>query len=567
MNFLLNILLLLLVVLFTACEDDSVEQNVEPAQEFTDITSKIFYNEAAYITSMCYTKTTDETNNTFNPCYACHINSIEPNYVNDFIRQESYDFNAYTLKNRFTNLFKDRTQEVNNIDDEEILNYIRENNYINNNEINLASTLKNLPQEWDVNKDEIWNGYMPDCYFNFDDEGFDIDPNGGYTFWRAFAYTPFLGTFWPTNGSVDDVLIRLPEPFYKNSSDEIDIEVYKINLAIVESLIKKEDINIKSVDENIYGVDLNQNGVLDEATKVVYVWDIPKYDLEQKIFYDYSIYFVGQANILQKEGSLNLAPALYPKDTEFLHSVRYLDFDENGTIGLSSRMKELRYAKKVSYNSYPQLQNAALADLKEKIDFPERLRSIEGSAEEGLYTGLGWVYQGFIEDKDGYLRPQTYEENLNCIGCHSGIGAIVDSTFVFPRKLDFNSFQNGWFHYTQHGLQDIKEPLLKDGRREYLEYLKTNPYGDEFRTNTEIYEKFHDENGSLGITETDKFENDITYLLYPSTSRALELNKAYKVIVEEQSFIYGKAGHIKPLENIYEELDEVKTTNLEIIYK
>ncbi len=67
-----------------------------------------------------------------------------------------------------------------------------------------------------------WSGYTPDCYFNFDDEGFDREYNGTYTGWRAFAYYPFLGTFWPTNGSTDDVLIRLSDSFRKKAGGEED---------------------------------------------------------------------------------------------------------------------------------------------------------------------------------------------------------------------------------------------------------------------------------------------------------------------------------------------------------
>ena len=77
-------------------------------------------NRAAYVTSQCYTKTTDDNNNIHNPCFTCHINSETPNYINDFELQEVLDFGDYTKVNRFTNLFKDRTQAVNNISDEKI---------------------------------------------------------------------------------------------------------------------------------------------------------------------------------------------------------------------------------------------------------------------------------------------------------------------------------------------------------------------------------------------------------------------------------------------------------------
>ncbi len=206
-----------------------------------------------------------------------------------------------------------------------------------------------------------------------------------------------------------------------------------------------------------------------------------------------------------------------------------------------------------------------MSEIKEKDAFPDRLRTILGNSEEGLATGLGWRYQGFIEDENGELRPQNYEETLYCIGCHSGIGAITDSTFVFQRKFDKTHFQKGWYHWSQdaNGLKGIAEPKTKDGRDEYTLYLEQNHAGDEFRANMEVMEKFFDDKGVLKTEETTKLHSDISHLLYPSTTRALELNKAYKIIVDEQSFIYGRDAHVKPVENVYREVEIGKSTNIE----
>ena len=522
-------------------------------------------NDAAYITSQCYTKTEDNNEKVHNPCFSCHINSEAPNYINDPDLQEAYDMGAYSKVNRFTNLFKDRTDAVAKISNKEILSYIRKDNYKENDTLLLAKKLKELPAEWDVNENGKWDGYMPDCYFSFDSEGFDKDPNGNYTGWRAFGYYPFLGTFWPTNGSTDDVLIRLPKEFQQDSQGAFDLEVYKINLAIIEALIKREDIAIDSVDERLYGVDLNQDGRLAIANSVVFNWMKPSYDTKKGKITNFSMHYVGKAKAMLESNEHLIAPGLYPKGTEFLHSVRYIDIDEESrTIKMASRMKELRYGKKIAWNSYSQLQNAALAEIKEKDDFPDRLRTILGNSEEGLSTGLGWVYQGFIEDQNGELRPQNYEETKYCIGCHSGIGAIADSTFVFQRKFDKTHFQKGWYHWSQdaNGLKGIVEPKSKDGRDEYTLYLEQNGAGDEFRANMEVIEKFFDKNGTLKKEEIKKMHNDISYLLYPSVARALELNKAYKVIVDEQSYIYGRDAHVKPLENVHREVEEGQSTGV-----
>ena len=40
-------------------------------------------NPAPYIPSQCYTKTEDAAGAVHNPCYACHITSVAPNYIDD----------------------------------------------------------------------------------------------------------------------------------------------------------------------------------------------------------------------------------------------------------------------------------------------------------------------------------------------------------------------------------------------------------------------------------------------------------------------------------------------------
>lgn len=228
-------------------------------------------------------------------------------------------------------------------------------------------------------------------------------------------------------------------------------------------------------------------------------------------------------------------------------------------------MKELRYAKKRSWITYAELSNATLSEIKDKDAFPDRLRTIIGNTESGLSNNLGWIYQGFIEDAKGELRPQNYEETQYCIGCHSGIGAIADSTFVFQRKFDHGEFQNGWYHWGQDakGLKDIKEPKRPDSRDEYSLYLEVNHAGDEFRANQEVIERFFDQNGTLKEDAVAVLKNDISYLLVPSVQRAVQLNKAYKIIVEEQSYIYGRDAHVAPATNVHKELLIDETTGIE----
>ena len=79
-----------------------------------DFKTTIAKNPAIYIPPMCYTKTVDNKGNVHNPCFACHINSIPPNYNNDYDLQAAYDFPEFAMKNRYSNLFKDFTKDVKN---------------------------------------------------------------------------------------------------------------------------------------------------------------------------------------------------------------------------------------------------------------------------------------------------------------------------------------------------------------------------------------------------------------------------------------------------------------------
>lgn len=510
---------------------------------------------ASYITSMCYTKTKDElTGQVSNPCYSCHTKGKIPNYTNDTDLQLEYNFPQEILKNPYINLFKDRSQKVAMLTDEEILKYIRASNYFDTKG-NIVLK-ESLPQGW--------KGYVPDCYYYFDDEGFDHDYKNRYTGWRAFRYYPFLGTFWPTNGSTDDVLIRLSKSFREDSNGTFDKEIYKLNLAIVEAVVKQKDILLpKSVDETHYGVDLNQNGRLDSADTIVF---------SSKNYFN-NMSYVGKAKEALQTGSIHLAGGLFPEGTEFLHSVRYIDWDESlRHIKMAPRMKELRYAKKSVWTSYSELERIAKSELWESETNQETQTQAEvwqGNYEEGLKTGTGWIYQGFIEDREGVLRPQTHEETINCMGCHAGIGATTDTTFAFARKFEGTHKTEkdyGWKHWSQKGLSGVHEPKAnykgKGEVYEYSFYLQNNHSGNEFRDNNEVQEKFFNADGSLKEAMVQKLHTDISTLIFPSKKRALQLDKGYKVLVEEQSYIYGRDANVRPMKHVYKEIDEGQRTQI-----
>lgn len=548
-----NIILLTLLPFFVGCGNNSTSSTASYIQNL-EVENNISYAEimntrGSYITAMCYTKTMDKTTNTvFNPCYSCHTKGKIPNYYNDTNLQMEYNFPAEVMKNPFINLFKDRSTKVASMTGSATLAYLRESNYLNHKGEILPT--QELPIEW--------KGYRPDCYFHFDDDGFDQDHKGRYTGWRAFRYYPFLGTFWPTNGSTDDVLIRLDTIFRQDENNTFSKKIYTLNLAIVEALIKQKEIVLPSAtDEKVYGVDLNSNGLLDTALSISPMIES----------------YVGLAKLYLGEKKVHLAQGLFPENTEFLHSVRYIDWDDDKEqIALSARMKELRYAKKYTWKRYGEIERAAQSEFLEALALDSSTATMaffKGNYEEGLRNEIGWVYQGFIENKSGRLRPQTHEETIACMGCHSHLGATTDSTFAFARKFEgVKKDQNdyGWNHWSQKGLNGLKEPMaeyLNHGKQyEYSFYLQNNHSANEFRNNEEVQSKFFDDNGSIKQEMIDALHDDITLLLFPSKERALALNKGYKAIVEEQSYIYGRDIHIKPLKHVYKVIKEGQVTGI-----
>jgi hypothetical protein len=260
------------------------------------------------------------------------------------------------------------------------------------------------------------------------------------------------------------------------------------------------------------------------------------------------MHYAGRAT---REGTWPIAPGLFPLNTEFLHSVRYLDVASDGVITIAPRMKELRYAKKVRWLSSAELARNAAAEAVEQAASPDGALYFVPEADLGVYNAQGWFLQGFIEASDGALRPQSYEETVACVGCHGGIGATTDSIFSFPRKLAPTAAARGWFHWTQHGLSGIPEPRRRDGRYEYSLYLAINHAGDELRENTEVLARFFDERGRLSLAETARLHGDIATLLMPSPTRAIDLDRAYLAIVREQSFVRGRDAVLASSSHIY----------------
>lgn len=516
-------------------------------------------NDIANIPPQCFTRTQDARHGpVHNPCYVCHAETEEPNFQRQPENQLSYAFPLVRavakVRNDWSNLFADREAAIAEMGDAEILNYIRQDNYRDSRgTIDLADRLRRVPKRWDVNGNGRWDGYVPDAAFNFDDDGFDRDAKGQLTGWRAFSYVPFPGTFMPTNGSFDDVLMRLPDAFRQDADGRFDQVVYKTNLAIVESLVRRTDVAIAATNEKALGADLDRDNELGTATHVAYDWaPLKKREMS----------YVGRAALEQKAGRVHAAAGLFPEGTEFLHSVRYLDIGKDGSVKPAVRMKELRYSRKRLWQTYSDLRQMALLEAKEAVLSPDRPEQYLGDPERGAESKLGWVYQGFIEDRKGRLRPQTGEESQFCLGCHGGLSATDDTVFSLSRKID-NGPNQGWYHWGAEPFKGLADPLRKDGKPEFATYLLNNQAGDEYRANDEVRTRFFDEYGKPRTAAFEALKNDLSTLMLPSPQRALSLNKAYRLIVREQSYDKGRDAVLRPAKNVWKEVDQNALTGIE----
>lgn len=559
-----SVVLLGLLTLLNGCDgggggDGGSSTTNTSAEAEVDLISTNAVNKLAYIPPQCFTKTQDSAGSTVqNPCYVCHADTAEPNYYSQPELQLSYDFpqveSGKNVVNPWTNLFKDRSAALAAISDDAVKTYVNGDNYLDKSgAIILASRLANLKTSWDADKNGRWGGYVPDAYFNFNAAGYDLDPQGKTTGWRAFAYYPFPGAFMPTNGAFDDVLIRLPAAFRQTAAGVEDLNIYTLNLAIVEALVKRANISIAATDETKLGVDLDNDGKLATATQIKFHWNPTQGDTMQ---------YVGLAKDQLAAGKVHLAAGLFPEGTEFLHSVRYLGVASDGTVNPATRMKELRYSRKNYWMTYSDLELRAKMEAKDKVIDPDRPEQYGGDSEHGLSNSLGWNYQGFIEARDGSLRPQSYEETLFCMGCHTGLSATDDGVFSFPRKL-VSGTAFGWYHWGKGGLSTLPDPARKDdGKLEYTTYLQNNGAGDEFRANTEVKAKFFNTDGSM---KTDVFANlakNVDVLLQPSSQRALTLDKAYWLLVKEQSFALGRDGMPSPAVNVWDTVVQGQATGI-----
>jgi hypothetical protein len=458
----------------------SFDPILDPARQSVGRTA----NLEASVPPQCYTKTDGASN----PCFSCHTGGRGLNGAGDWDLQLEYSFSDFALQNRWTNLFADRSAAIAAITDDSIREWIRQDNYGP-----LRESLRARPD---------YPGYVPDLdlHAGFDEEGFAKDGSG----WRAIRYKPFPGTFWPTNGSTDDVFVRLPPAFRTDASGRASRAIYVENLRTLELALRADR----------------------DGDRRIAVGALP------------ARYAGAAAHVPVRRGT-------YPEGTELLHTVRYVDLDEPSA--LSRRLKELRYMKKTADTDPWAVARAWEKEQNEKEEgvLPE----YPGSPETGYRNAFGWVLQGYIEDPVGRLRLQTEEEHRYCMGCHSAIGVTIDHTFALPRKVPGRA---GWQHQDLRGITDV--PQLGHDRPEILEYFARVGGGDELRENAEVRAKFWPK-GRLDERRVRRAapggDRDITFLVMPSKERALLLNKAYRALVAEQSFAKGRDPVVRPAKNVH----------------
>lgn len=470
-------------------------------------------NREAIVPPQCYTR----TEGSHNPCYVCHQAPIEgdghENRINDGWLQGQYGFSEFALTNHWSNLFVDRTAAVAAISDDEIRRYVATENYSR-----LSARLRE--------PGAAFRGWIPDLEglergaLAFDDDGLARDGSA----WVAFNYMPMPSTFWPTNGSTDDVMIRLPPAFRESAPGRFSKDVYFANLALLEAAIKNADVvTSRPIDERAVGADLDADGRFGRARTV-----------------RRAAKFVGRAS------AVDVVPFLFPQGTEFLHTVRYVGVGADGVITSTPRMKEVRYM--VKDNFIPASLAAGLYDneVQEKIEANPPYYA--DHRDRGIANGFGWIVQGFLEDAQGELRPSSYEETLFCMGCHSTIGSTIDHTFSFARKVDGAA---GWGYIDLHGMPDA--PSFGETEGQILTYLRRAGGGSEFRANDEMRARWFRADGSVDVDAVGRA--DVFGLITPSPERALVLDKAYLVIVREQSFLRGRDATVTPPGNVFEEIE------------
>lgn len=341
-----------------------------------------------------------------------------------------------------------------------------------------------------------------------DREGFVRDEHSGYTGWRAVNFFPY-GIFSPLTGSVSGIYIRLPEAFM-NAEGTFSLETYIKNLDLLERHIK----NRPAKETRYYG---------------------------------------DASDIAVRRG-------FFPVGAEFAHPLHYVDLNADGQAGQAcdgvsqeetlayefpgtraKRLKEMRYMYK--------WKEVGVEDIDEHAHYEDAVIGHEGRG--WVDNNAGWLLAGYIEDRQGALRPQTTEEMMQCAGCHGKVGNTVDSVWSFERKLPGDA---GWreMDYGGYNADQPKRTRLTDYVHEgsetgelgffYNTIIGADLYGVmPLEIARELRRFAADKSDSLDLKQdVDAIFNDELLKAMPRNERKahlLERQKVMRAFVREQAYL------------------------------
>ncbi|MBN2430118.1 MAG: hypothetical protein JXQ27_01525 [Acidobacteria bacterium] len=448
-----------------------IMEGMAPAhfQKFAKATYKPSYNEDPAIPAQCWIETGYGTQNACKYCHTDYLTHIR--HGNNFPIGEDqilYSFPTPRL-NRILwrniihpadigNRLEKEGLSVPHPDDPENLRYIRTDNWREayrrsrrnsdvswNNLQNSADPLQLLPA---LNPDDLFPYRTEDptsqgTHGYIDPAGFVRDRQNGYTGWRAVNFLPYP-IFTPLTGSVSGIYLRLPSPF-RNKDGSFDLDIYKKNL----ELLHRNIINLPP-GQDVYDGDAGHIKI-------------------QKGFYPVGTEFAHPLHYvdLQADGDCGANP-------DGVHSSGKLDYEFPGTR--SKRIKEIRYLYKWKEVGLADIGEAEEEESESETD-TEPAQIIGAEWKGWIDNEAGWIIAAFIEDRNGDLRPQSTEELLQCLGCHSHVGNTVDAVWSFQRKLPgdlgWQEMNYGNYHANRAAstrLNDYYNQTIDKGEMEYFYY-------------------------------------------------------------------------------------------------
>jgi len=125
----------------------------------------------------------------------------------------------------------------------------------------------------------------------------------------------------------------------------------------------------------------------------------------------------------------------------------------------------------------------------------------------------------------------------------------IDHGFALARKVPG---ADGWRPQDLRGLRDRSQ--RGHARTELATYFERVGGGDETRSNDELLARFFPDGrfDAVAVARAARGgDRDLAWLLLPSPTRALALDKAYLAVVREQSFTRGRDAVLRPATRVH----------------